>query len=413
MEANRPNLNVDELTAYASAKHLAGVPDGEIQEDIVQMLKSDGWKDAAILPMINEVSRRTKGVAEIKGSPRSPPKVLQDPAAAMMAQLVQLLSPITARLEAIEQRSPQPSVPLHTPESRSDRETPPARAETHIRTKYPHPELFDGDRSKYSAFRYKAKAKLDNDYEGTSDKTKIAYIVSRCSERASDVILPWAEQNQEHCSVEDLWYFLNQQYDDPHLKAKALDQLSNLRQGKKSIRDYHMEFNRLELQSGIHVGDTQKKSMFSRGLHVEIQKALILVNEDLSFEQFAREATRVSDNLYRVSLATRNRRDFGSQEGHRHTTHHQKSARTPSPPERMDWEPTKVGRSGTRDFKPNPDQIECYACGKKGHVAKYCRRSTKSKGTKVSRAAQKELSSGCKCHPKNKDGDESDYSGKE
>lgn len=413
MENNLPNLNADELSAYASAKHLAGVPDDEIRENIVQMLKNDGWKEAAIIPMINEIARRTKGVAETKGSPRSPPKAPQDPTAAMMAQLVQLLSPITARLEAIEQREPQSSALPHTPESRSDPETPPARAEMHVRTKYPHPELFDGNRSKYAAFRYKTRAKLYNDYSGTSDRTKIAYVVSRCSERASDVILPWAEQNQEHCSIEDLWHFLNQQYDDPHLKAKALDQLSNLRQGKKSVRDYHMEFNRLELQSGIQVGDTQKKSMFSRGLHVEIQKALILVNEDLSFEQFAREATRVSDSLYRVSLATRSRKEFSSQESQGRTTHHQKSTRTPSPPEKMDWEPTKVGKAGTRDQRPNPDQIECYACGKKGHIAKYCGRSTKSRSTKVSRAAQREPSSSCKCHSKNEDEGESDNSGKE
>jgi hypothetical protein len=74
MDNNLLNLNADELLAYASAKHLAGVPDDEIQRSIVQMLKNDGWKEAAIAPMINEIARRTKGVAETKGSPRSPPK---------------------------------------------------------------------------------------------------------------------------------------------------------------------------------------------------------------------------------------------------------------------------------------------------------------------------------------------------
>jgi len=99
---------------------------------------------------------------------------------------------------------------------------------------------------------------------------KIAYVVSRCSKRASDVILPWAEQHQEYSSIKDLWSFLNQQYDDPHLKAKALDQLSNLRQGKRSIRDYHIEFNQLELQAEVRISDAQKKSMFSKGLSVEV-----------------------------------------------------------------------------------------------------------------------------------------------
>ena len=65
-----PNLNADELSAYASAKHLAGVPDDEIQRDIVQMLKNDGWKEAAIAPMINEIARRTKSVAGARESPK-------------------------------------------------------------------------------------------------------------------------------------------------------------------------------------------------------------------------------------------------------------------------------------------------------------------------------------------------------
>jgi hypothetical protein len=85
MDHNTPNLNADELSAYALAKYLSGVSDSEIQASIIQMLKDDGWKDAAITPMINEIARRTKGVAEIKGLPRSLPKVPQDATATMMA----------------------------------------------------------------------------------------------------------------------------------------------------------------------------------------------------------------------------------------------------------------------------------------------------------------------------------------
>jgi hypothetical protein len=69
---------VDELSAYASAKHLLGVSDERIRESIIQILKDDGWKDAAITPIINEIARRTKGVAETKGLPRSLPRPHQD-----------------------------------------------------------------------------------------------------------------------------------------------------------------------------------------------------------------------------------------------------------------------------------------------------------------------------------------------
>ena len=110
--------------------------------------------------MINEIAQRVKSVAGTKGSPRSSPKTPQNATAEIMVQLVQLLTPITARLEALEQQGSQ-----STPQSSKSQlglGTP--LTEHTTRTKYPYLELFDGDRSKYSAFRYKTKAKLYNNY---------------------------------------------------------------------------------------------------------------------------------------------------------------------------------------------------------------------------------------------------------
>jgi hypothetical protein len=63
---NVPNLNVDKISAYASAEHSSGVSDKEIQESIIQTLKDNSWKDDATTPVINEIARRTKGVAKIR-----------------------------------------------------------------------------------------------------------------------------------------------------------------------------------------------------------------------------------------------------------------------------------------------------------------------------------------------------------
>ena len=41
MEINVPNLNVEELAAYAAAKNQAGVSDEEILREITQMLRED------------------------------------------------------------------------------------------------------------------------------------------------------------------------------------------------------------------------------------------------------------------------------------------------------------------------------------------------------------------------------------
>jgi hypothetical protein len=155
--------------------------------------------------MINEIARRTTGMAETTEPPSSPPKVAQDTTAAMMTQLLGMLAPIASRLEALEQRPAYPQ-DNQAPMSESSSSGPTGFQKPYNTTqpKFPHPELFDGDRSKYAAFRYKSKAKLRNEYERLSDEAKIAYVVSCCTERASDVILPWAEQNQAYCLIGDL-----------------------------------------------------------------------------------------------------------------------------------------------------------------------------------------------------------------
>jgi hypothetical protein len=106
--SNVPNLNADELSAYASAKHISGVSDDEIREGIIRMLKDDGWKDAAITPMINEIARRTTSMAETTEPPSSPPKVAQDTTVVMITQLLGMLALIASRLEALEQRPAYP-----------------------------------------------------------------------------------------------------------------------------------------------------------------------------------------------------------------------------------------------------------------------------------------------------------------
>ena len=87
------------------------------------MLKNDGWKEAAIAPMINEIARRTKSVAGARESPKGSPKASQNATAAMMAaltQLTQMIAPITSRLEALKQREIRQTTRLLTPKSYLD-----------------------------------------------------------------------------------------------------------------------------------------------------------------------------------------------------------------------------------------------------------------------------------------------------
>jgi hypothetical protein len=144
--------------------------------------------------------------------------------------------------------------------------------------------------------------------------------------------------------------------------------------------------------------------MFLKGLNVKVQKALVLVNENLSFEQFAREATQLSDSLYRVNMATRSRKEFSQQHSYNSRQQsHQNRARTPSPPEDIDWEPTKASKASAKDRRLNSDQGKCYSCGEARHFAKNCKKRSKPKSTRVNKATQRKPAYACSCHTKTPD----------
>jgi len=400
---NVPNLNVDELSAYASAKHLAGVSDRDIQEDIVQMLRSDGWKDAAIAPMINEIARRTK---EARESPKGSPKASQNTTAAMLAaltQLTQMMAPITSRLEALEQRSAQPTPPMPTPESYSDHVTAPTLSEKPQKKRLPDPERFDGSRSNYPGWKYECEGKLQYDLHlFPTEDAKKRYVLSRTRDKANQVLLPWILENRLG-SVEEMWQHMDTQFLDVHQQKRSLNRLRHLKQGRRSVRDYVSEFNQLRVESGQEFSGAILREMFSEGLSVELQRLMLRTPKHISFKEYTDEAIEISDDLYRINLHSKPREGPTQYARKPYRQNKQSRTRTPSPPEDMEWEPTKANRASAKEWRLKGNQRECFNCGEAGHFAKNCKKGSKPKGTRVSKVTQREHSHACSCSTKTPD----------
>lgn len=369
MEINVPNLNVEELAAYATAKSQAGVSDEEILREITQMLREDGWKEAAIGPTIEAVVKRSAVVGG-KGSPRQggSPKANQNAMAQMIEQMMQLLSPMASRLEALEKSQTEgrsePSLGTNTP--------PPSLATTvepaARKNKFPDPERFDGTRENYPGWKFECEGKLEYDYAMfPTEDAKVRYVLSRTKDKANQVLLPWVLESKERTIV-GLWEHMDTHFQDVHQQQRALNKLRHLKQGRRPIRDYVSEFNQLRVESRQTFSPAVAREMFSEGLGEELQKLMLHTPKNGSLKEYMDKAIELSDDLYRIQLHGRNRRNAA----YSHAQASPKAAQRETSPEAMDWEPSRVNQAREKTSRPRRPRRDCYSCGELGHLARNC-----------------------------------------
>jgi hypothetical protein len=353
--------SIDDLVTYAIGKLQGGLSQEQVAANMREMLVAEKWPALAIEATLGQVEARLRE----KERQEQP-----DPSAVMMEMMRQMMN----RMQALEsQRTTPTPLPTRVP-------TPPQTLQESDRSKYPDPERFDGDRNKYPQFRYETMAKLRHSYAHKSHAYQIDYIVGRTKDRASKVVLPWVEKNVLSATVEDMWAYMDRQFKDPYQKARALDKLRHLSQGKRLVRDYISEFNQLLQESEQTFEEDTLKSMLSEGLKTEVRKHLIMVPEYTSFDQFCNEAIKVSDQLYRIGVTNRERIPSRSQSTSREHVLPSQTRRVS--PEPMDWQPTSSNQSSTRkqrarrvsnaEIQRRRENRLCIRCGAGGHFIPTC-----------------------------------------
>ena len=69
---------------------------------------------------------------------------------------------------------------------------------------------------------------------------------------------------------EGMMTFFKNMFGDPHQSERARDKLFSIKQGKKNIRTFVMEFNELLLLSSSSLDEDTKITMFRRSLDIKL-----------------------------------------------------------------------------------------------------------------------------------------------
>lgn len=165
----------------------------------------------------------------------------------------------------------------------------------------PDIRTFDGSRVKYTEFL----VQLQNFFHGqsalyTTDKQRIAYIVSRLTGPALKWIQPTilSSLKTPQPVLESMDVFMtafDRAFKDTYAAKRATDELLDLTQGSRSVLDYYTEFVNLLYCSSID--KVSAVSLFERGLSSEIRNRMADKEYSSDFDTFAEQVLALDSRL--------------------------------------------------------------------------------------------------------------------
>ena len=251
----------------------------------------------------------------------------------------------------------------------------------------PTPEAYAGDTEKCRGFMMQClNVFTHRPMSFASSGVRISYVVGLLRGRA----LEWAEARlcggmTAPSSYSEFMSEFKAVFDHPSRLSEAANRLNELRQGRRSVADYAIDFRTLAVESGWN--EAALRSRFVFGLSELIRDELIYRDEPDSLEQLIALCIRLSNRL----RERRAGRDSNSQHAPRQSVPHPftpllppgSEARReefpsgfPSPPrsEARRGEPMQLGRARLTlpERSRRIREGECLYCGHLGHFRSDC-----------------------------------------
>ena len=149
-----------------------------------------------------------------------------------------------------------------------------------------------------------------------------------------------------------------------------------MRQGRRSIREYQVDFEEQYLLAGDTLPEPMKMTLFRKGLDLELQKLLAGFSAN-TYQMLVERAIMISDDLYRVSIHSRTidvkntyAKSGSSRAKERYFSKSYLRSPSPEPMEGVEFT-GKFGkkRLSDKEYSWRIKEGCCYNCGRKGHRA--------------------------------------------
>jgi len=198
-------------------------------------------------------------------------------------------------------------------------------------------------------------------------------------------------EKHQHWDWKDMMTFFKNMFGDPHQSERARDKLFSIKQGKKNIRTFVMEFNELLLLSSSSLDEDTKITMFRRSLDIKLQDKLI-GTKYTKLDDLTSATIDIADQLYRMKLNSREVEEKSSVSKPTKPKQSLSSPPTLSDPKDNQMEGVEyTGRSNSSIIDKLKKEGRCFKCHKTGHLFANCQSVAVSKATaKDSKKSKKE-----------------------
>lgn len=250
--------------------------------------------------------------------------------------------------------------------------------------KLPMLEKFKGNRAMWDEWHLTATHKLKKDGPAIGNTfDQFMYIYARLDGEAAKMVSTTAKMlsESETGHGHNFLQYLNSVFGDPNKKARAQQQLYNLRQKEKEpFSSFLPRFETILATAGwSHYDDEQKISLLKNALSKEIRTALIGRMMPVTWAECISFILTISSEIAALNQQFRQLTPHPTQSN-------QSTQPTTTYPSSMDWEPVRATVAATQDMSTGKRATWvkketlafrkkkglCMRCGNRGHIAPKC-----------------------------------------